>query len=48
MDAEKNLINFDPVKVLLRLAAVVADQQGIQAPRIEITRLTQEEEAREA
>ena len=37
---EKNFINFNPEKVLIRLAAIMADQQGIKAPKVTLTRLT--------
>ena len=37
---EKNFINFNPEKVLVRLAAIMADQQGIKAPKVTLTKLT--------
>lgn len=37
---EKNFINFNPEKVLLKLAAVLADQQGLKAPKVTLTKLT--------
>lgn len=37
---EKNFINLDLRKVLIRLAAIVADQQGIKAPKVTLTKLT--------
>ncbi len=46
---EKNFINFSPEKVLLRLAAILADQQGIKAPKVTLVKLVQKDnEAKQA
>ena len=37
---EKNFINFNPERVLIRLAAIMADQQGIKSPKVTLTKLT--------
>ena len=37
---EKNFINFNPEKVLIKLATILADQQGIKAPKVTLTKLT--------
>lgn len=37
---EKNFINFNPERVLIRLAAIMADQQGIKSPKVTLAKLT--------
>lgn len=44
---EKNFVNFDPKKILLKLAQVVADQQGIKAPKVELKKFTYKGKVRE-